>query len=80
MSYRRVPGVGDIREFSTQYAMRIWLDPGQAGQLSSPLACRRSLGIFRSQNSHRRRVGGVTCPYRYKIEITATIQNQGRNE
>ena len=25
----RVPGVGDIQVFGTQYAMRIWLDPGK---------------------------------------------------
>ena len=31
---RRVPGVGDIREFSTQYAMRIWLDPDKLASFS----------------------------------------------
>ena len=31
----RIQGVGDINVFGAQYAMRIWLDPVQARQLSA---------------------------------------------
>jgi multidrug efflux pump subunit AcrB len=29
----RVPGVGEVMTFGTQYAMRVWLEPGQADQI-----------------------------------------------
>ena len=31
----RIPGVGDVNVFGSSYAMRIWLDPQQAGRASS---------------------------------------------
>ena len=30
----RVPGVGEVEIFGTQYSMRVWLNPGQADRLS----------------------------------------------
>jgi multidrug efflux pump len=29
----RVDGVGEVQVFGAQYAMRVWIDPGQADQL-----------------------------------------------
>ncbi|MBQ0776187.1 MAG: efflux RND transporter permease subunit, partial [Pseudomonas sp.] len=73
---RRVPGVGDIREFSTQYAMRIWLDPDKLASFG--LSPADVLAAVREQNSQS--AGGAVgdLPNAENIEITATIQTQGR--
>ncbi|MFT6466484.1 multidrug efflux RND transporter permease subunit [Halopseudomonas sp.] len=73
---RRVPGVGDIREFSTQYAMRIWLDPDKLASFG--LSPADALAAVREQNSQS--AGGAVgdLPNAENIEITATIQTQGR--
>ena len=48
-SLRRVPGVGDVRLFGSEYAMRIWLDPERlAGYNMSPA---EALAAVREQNS-----------------------------
>ena len=46
---RRVPGVGDIMLFGSQYAMRIWLDP--AALASYKLSPNAVLAAIREQNS-----------------------------
>lgn len=73
---RRVPGVGDIREFSTQYAMRIWLNPDKLASFG--LSPSEALAAVREQNSQS--AGGALgdLPNAENIEITATIQTQGR--
>lgn len=73
---RRVPGVGDIREFSTQYAMRIWLNPDKLASFG--LSPADALSAVREQNSQS--AGGAVgdLPNAKHIEITATIQTQGR--
>jgi multidrug efflux pump len=73
---RRVPGVGDIREFSTQYAMRIWLDSDKLANFS--LSAAEVLAAVQEQNSQS--AGGALgdLPNTDNIEITATIQTRGR--
>lgn len=73
---RRVTGVGDITEFSSQYAMRIWLDPDRLASFGlSPAAV---LSAVQEQNSQS--AGGALgdLPNADNVEITATIQTQGR--
>ncbi|MFN3580766.1 MAG: multidrug efflux RND transporter permease subunit [Pseudomonas sp.] len=73
---RRVPGVGDIRDFSTQYAMRIWLDPDRLASFG--LSASDVLAAVREQNSQS--AGGALgdLPNTDKVEITATIQTRGQ--
>jgi multidrug efflux pump len=73
---RRVPGVGDIREFSTQYAMRIWLDPDKLASFA--LSPADALAAVREQNAQS--AGGAVgdLPSAENVEITATIETQGR--
>mgnify|MGYP003630073466 CR=1 FL=1 len=73
---RRVPGVGDIREFSTQYAMRIWLNPDKLASFG--LSPAEALSAVQEQNSQS--AGGAVgdLPNADNIEITATIQTQGQ--
>ena len=73
---RRVPGVGDIREFSTQYAMRIWLDPDKLASFS--LSPAEVLSAVQEQNSQSAGGSVGDLPNTDNIEITATIQTQGR--
>ncbi len=45
----RLPGVGDVQSFGTQYAMRIWLDPGKLFQYQ--LTTDDVLTAIRAQNA-----------------------------
>jgi multidrug efflux pump len=45
---RRVPGVGDVTLFGSEYAMRIWLDPERLGLQHVPA---EALAAVREQNS-----------------------------
>ncbi|MFC3609714.1 multidrug efflux RND transporter permease subunit [Stutzerimonas tarimensis] len=73
---RRVPGVGDIREFYTQYAMRIWLDPDRIASFG--LSSAEVLAAVREQNSQA--AGGALgeLPLAGGIQINAPLETRGR--
>ncbi|MBU1757475.1 MAG: efflux RND transporter permease subunit, partial [Alphaproteobacteria bacterium] len=73
---RRVPGVGDVTLFGSQYAMRIWLDPEALA--SYRLSPSDVLGAIREQNSQT--AGGAlgTLPIVDGQQINATISTEGR--
>ena len=73
---RRVPGVGDIREFYTPYAMRIWLDPDRLASLG--LAADDVLAAVREQNSQA--PGGALgdLPLAGGAELNAPLETRGR--
>ncbi len=73
---RRVRGVGDIRAFSSQYAMRIWLDPDRLDNFR--LSAADALAAVREQNSQA--PGGQLGdqPLAEGAEINATILTQSR--
>jgi multidrug efflux pump len=73
---RRVPGVGDVRLFGSQYAMRIWLDPERlAGYGMSPAS---ALAAVREQNTQT--AGGQigAQPTLPDQQINATVVTQSR--
>jgi len=73
---RRVPGVGDILLFSSEYAMRIWLDPQKLASFNlSPVAV---LAAVQEQNTQT--AGGQlgAKPYVDGQQINATIVTQNR--
>ena len=73
---RRVPGVGDVTLFGSQYAMRIWLDPDALA--SYRLSPSDVLGAVREQNSQT--AGGAigSLPIVDGQQINASISTEGR--
>jgi multidrug efflux pump len=73
---RRVPGVGDVRSFSSEYAMRIWLDPAKLATYN--LAPSDALAAVQEQNSQS--AGGALGdrPLAGGTEINAAILTQSR--
>ena len=73
---RRVAGVGDIQQFSTQYAMRIWLDPDKLANFE--ISAAEVLAAVQEQNSQS--AGGALgdLPLADDTEINATIQTRSR--
>ena len=73
---RRVRGVGDIREFYTPYAMRIWLDPDRLASFG--MAASDVLAAVQEQNSQS--AGGAIgdLPLAKGIEINAPLETRGR--
>ncbi len=73
---RRVPGVGDVILFGSQYAMRIWLDPAKlAGYALSPTEV---LAAVQEQNSQVAGGGIGEQPVTREAEFTAKIVTQNR--
>ena len=73
---RRVPGVGDVILFGSQYAMRIWLDPAKlAGYSLSPTEV---LAAVQEQNSQVAGGGIGEQPVTREAEFTAKIVTQNR--
>ena len=73
---RRVNGVGDVRLFGSQYAMRIWLDPDAlASYRLSPGAV---LAAIREQNAQTAGGSIGAEPLVDGQQITATISTDGR--
>ena len=73
---RRVPGVGDVQLFGSQYAMRIWLDPDALASYNlSPSAV---LAAIREQNAQTAGGSIGAQPVSGEQEITATISTDGR--
>ena len=73
---RRVPGVGDIRAFSSEYAMRIWLDPDKLASFSMSAA--EALAAVQEQNSQSPGGSLGDRPVAEGTEINATIVTQNR--
>ena len=73
---RRLPGVGDVRSFSSEYAMRIWLDPARLATFN--LSPSDALAAVQEQNSQS--AGGALGdrPLASGSELNATILTQGR--
>lgn len=73
---RRVPGVGDVQSFSSEYAMRVWLDPDRLA--SYRLSPADALAAVQEQNSQS--TGGALGdrPLAGGGEINAPILTQGR--
>ncbi|MGQ0701120.1 MAG: multidrug efflux RND transporter permease subunit [Panacagrimonas sp.] len=73
---RRVQGVGDIRAFSSEYAMRIWLDPGKLANFGlSPAA---ALAAVQEQNSQTPGGSLGDRPIAEGAQLNATIVTQNR--
>ncbi len=73
---RRVPGVGNVQLFGSQYAMRIWLDPTRlAGFGLSPT---QVLTAVQEQNSQTPGGGLGEQPITRETEFTAKIVTQSR--
>jgi multidrug efflux pump len=73
---RRVPGVGDVRSFSSEYAMRIWLDPARLATFN--LSPSDALAAVQEQNSQS--AGGALGdrPLAGGSELNAAILTQSR--
>lgn len=73
---RRVPGVGDVREFYSPYAMRIWLKPNRLASFNLSVA--QVLSAVRDQNSQA--AGGAIgdLPLAEDIQFHAPLDTQGR--
>src|SRR5690606_28296666 len=73
---RRVPGVGDVMLFGSEYAMRIWLDPDRLASFNlSPSAV---LTAIREQNSQTAGGSLGDLPLADGHEINASIVTQSR--
>ena len=73
---RRVPGVGDIQLFGSQYAMRIWLDPEKLAGFG--LSAADVLTAVQEQNSQVAGGGLGEQPVTRESEFTAKIVTQNR--
>ncbi|HEV7991832.1 MAG TPA: efflux RND transporter permease subunit [Gemmatimonadaceae bacterium] len=73
---RRVPGVGDVRSFSSEYAMRIWLDPAKLASFN--LTPADALGAVQEQNSQSSGGSLGDRPLAEGSEINAAILTQSR--
>lgn len=73
---RRVPGVGDIRLFGSEYAMRIWLDPAKLTAYNMSAA--EAVAAVQEQNSQT--AGGQIGdqPVASGTQINATVITQNR--
>src|SRR5690606_18181110 len=73
---RRVNGVGDVRSFSSEYAMRVWLDPDRLATFR--LSAADALAAVREQNTQS--PGGQLGdrPVTEGTELNAPILTQNR--
>ncbi len=73
---RRVNGVGDLRLFGSEYAMRVWLDPDKLANFK--LSAAEALAAVQEQNSQT--AGGQLGdqPIAKGAELNATIVTQNR--
>ncbi|HEU0067454.1 MAG TPA: multidrug efflux RND transporter permease subunit [Sphingomonas sp.] len=72
----RVPGVGDINVFGSQYAMRIWLNPGRLA--SYQLMPSDVTSAITSQNTEvaAGEIGGLPVPTTQMLNATVTAQSR----
>ena len=73
---RRVPGVGDVTLFGSEYAMRVWLDPERLA--SYELTPSQVLFAIREQNSQTAGGSLGALPNLDETQINATIITQNR--
>lgn len=73
---RRVPGVGDVRLFGTEYAMRIWLDPQKLAGYS--LSASEVLAAVQEQNSQTAGGSLGDQPIAKDSQLNATVITQNR--
>ncbi|WP_304640138.1 multidrug efflux RND transporter permease subunit [Pseudomonas sp.] len=73
---RRIRGVGDIREFYTSYAMRIWLNPERLASFG--LTAGEVMSAVREQNAQPASGAIGDLPLTDGIEIHAPLETQGR--
>ncbi len=73
---RRVPGVGDVRSFSSEYAMRVWLDPAKLAAYR--LSPSDALAAVQEQNSQSSGGSLGDRPLAGNSEINAAILTQSR--
>lgn len=73
---RRIRGVGDIREFYTPYAMRIWLNPERLASFG--LTAGDVMAAVREQNAQPASGAIGDLPLIDGIEIHAPLEIQGR--
>lgn len=73
---RRVPGVGDVTLFGSQYAMRIWLDPAKLAGFA--LSAGEVLQAVQEQNSQTAGGGLGELPITRETEFNAKIVTQNR--
>jgi len=72
----RVPGVGDVNVFGSQYAMRIWLDPhklASVGLMPSDI-----IAALQNQNTEvaAGEIGGLPQPQGQELDATVTAQGR----
>lgn len=74
----RIPGVGDVNVFGSQYAMRIWLDPNKLQSLQ--LMPSDIVGAIQSQNVEvaAGEIGGMPQPQGQMLNATVTAQSRLR--
>src|SRR4051812_3815190 len=72
----RVPGVGDINVFGSQYAMRIWLDPYKLSSFS--LIPRDVIQAIQAQNTQvaAGQIGGQPAPPEQMLNATVTARSR----
>ena len=73
---RRVPGVGDVRSFSSEYAMRVWLDPAKLA--SYKLSPSDAVAAVQEQNSQSAGGSLGDRPLAKGSELNAAILTQSR--
>lgn len=73
---RRVPGVGNVQLFSSEKAMRIWLDPDRLGGLG--LMASEVLAAVSEQNSQTAGGALADLPINRPAELTARVTTQNR--
>jgi multidrug efflux pump len=73
---RRVEGVGDVQSFSSEYAMRIWLDPQKLASYN--LSASEALAAVQEQNSQSPGGSLGDQPLAKGAQLNATITTQNR--
>jgi multidrug efflux pump len=73
---RRVPGVGDVTLFGSEYAMRIWLDPQRLSGYNMSAA--QALAAVREQNSQTPggQIGAQPAPAGQQLSATVVTQSR----
>ncbi|HEX8467028.1 MAG TPA: efflux RND transporter permease subunit [Allosphingosinicella sp.] len=73
---RRVPGVGDVTLFGSEYAMRIWLDPERLSGYNMSAA--QALAAVREQNSQTPggQIGAQPAPAGQQLNATVVTQSR----
>ena len=73
---KRIPGVGDVVQFGSQYAMRIWLDPEKLAGYG--ISASETLRAVQEQNSQTAGGGLGEQPVTPQSEFNAKIVTQNR--